>query len=145
MVDGFRRTALRQTVISLESIEKLQEVHLRPTSIEYVNEWPVAIVGTGQDSRATYVNAGPGTDKEIIGVIEIDLINDGKYDDELIYNLLDLVDDIEVQIEADIATFRGLDPPVYIMSPVSLDEDPVIDTERELTAVRCRFTYHNGL
>ena len=144
MADSLRKTALKQTICSLEKVQKFRKVFLRPTAFEFVNKWPVAIVGVGQDQRADYVNAGPGTDKEIIGVIEIDLITD-QDDEELIYDLLDLVDEVEQQIEADIATFRLLTPRVYIMSPVKLDEDPIIDIERELTAVRCSFTYHNGL
>ena len=135
---------MRQTICSLENVQKFRNVFLRPMAFEFINKWPVAIVGVGQDQRADYVNAGPGTDKEIIGVIEIDLITD-QDDEELICDLLDLVDDVEQRIEDDIATFRLLTPRVYIMSPVKLDEDPIIDIERELTAVRCSFTYHNGL
>ena len=141
---SIRRTALVQTQDSLKNVSKLQEVFLRPTAIESVDRWPIAIVGIGQDERVNYVQWGPGTDKEIVGVIEIDLVSD-EDDEELILDLLDLVDDVELQIEADIATFRTLTPEVYIISPVHLGEDPIIDIERGLTAVRCRFTYHNGL
>jgi len=145
VANSFRKTALMQTITSLEAVSSLRSIHLRPVSFEFVNEFPVALVGVGQDERADYVNIGPGIDKEIIGVIEMDLITNQAHEEELIYDLLDLVDEVEVQIETDVATFRGLTPAVYINSPVHLDEDPIIDMERELTAVRCRFTYHNGL
>ena len=145
MADSIRKTALKQTVASLEKVSKLREVFLRPTALESITKWPVAVVGVGQDERASYVQwVGGSEDKELIGVIEIDLVTD-QDDEELIYDLLDLVDDVEVQIGADFATFRDLTPRVYLMSPIMLDEDPVIDVERELTAVRVRFTYHNGL
>ena len=145
MADSIRKAALKQTISSLEQVSKLQEVFLRPTALESITKWPVAVVGVGQDERASYVQwVGGSEDKELIGVIEIDLVTD-QDDEELIYDLLDLVDDVEVQIGSDFATFRDLTPRVYLMSPIMLDEDPVIDVERELTAVRVRFTYHNGL
>jgi len=145
MADGIRKAALKQTISSLENVSKLQEVFLRPTALESITKWPVAVVGVGQDERAIYVQwVGGSEDKELIGVIEIDLVTD-QDDEELIYDLLDLVDDVEVKIGADFAVFKALTPAVYLMSPVMLDEDPIIDVERELTAVRVRFTYHNGL
>lgn len=145
MAENIRKVALRQTVDSLKNISKLREVHLRPTALESINQFPIAVVGVGQDERATYVQwAGGSEDNELIGVIEIDLVTD-QDDEELIYDLLDLVDDVEVEIGGAFATFKALTPAVYLMSPVQLDEDPIIDIERELTAVRCRFTYHNGL
>ena len=145
MADNIRKVALKQTVSSLENVSKLREVFLRPTSFEAVNKWPIAVVGIGQDERHDYVQwVGGSKDKELIGVIEIDLVTD-QDDEELIYDLIDLVDDIEVRIDSDFDLFKALTPTVYLMSPIMLDEDPIIDTERELTAVRCRFTYHNGL
>lgn len=145
MADGIRKIALKQTVDSLGNVAKLRDIFLRPTALESITKWPVAVVGVGQDERSTYVRwVGGSEDKELIGVIEIDLVTD-QDDEELIYDLLDLVDDVETRIGADFALFKALTPSVYLNSPVMLDEDPIIDIERELTAVRCRFTYHNGL
>ncbi len=144
MADSIRKVALKQTVCCLENVAKLRKVFLRPTALESTNKFPIAVVGVGQDERADYVQwVGGSEDKELVGVIEIDLVTD-QDDEELIYDLLDLVDDVEVEIGGAFATFRGLTPAVYLKSPVHLDEDPIIDVERELTAVRCRFTYHNG-
>ncbi len=144
MADSIRKVALRQTKTSLENVAKLQEVFLRPTALESVTKWPVAVVGVGQDERFDYVQwVGGSEDKEFIGVIEIDLVTDMD-EEELIYDLLDLVDDVEVQIGSDFAVFKALTPSVYLMSPVMLAEDPIIDVDRELTAVQCRFTYHNA-
>lgn len=141
---GLRQSALKQTVASLENVSKLQGVFVRPTILESVNDWPIAVITIGQDERADYVQwVGGSEDDEVVGVIEIDLVTD-QDDEELIFDLLDLFDDVADQIAGDFSIFRDLTVPVYLKTPLHLDEDPIIDIERELTAVRCRFTYHNG-
>lgn len=139
---NIRKAALTQTITSLQSVAAIKLVTDRPKAIEYADEFPFAFVSVGEDLRVDYVGV-PGNDKELEGQITVDFY--AKLDNEtLIKDFLDVIQAAEDKIDADVATFRGLTPPVYLDTPLRIVDGPFIDIDRELVFANCSFSYHDN-
>jgi hypothetical protein len=141
-VDAVHEKALTQTVTSLGQLvtdSKLKSVVYGPDTPEN-QDLPFAWVQAGPDERNEFVGI-PGNDREIEGVVVVEVLGH-VVDETMPVDAAQLVMDVHNEIEDDIATYRGLNPPVYPVA-TQTTEGPELDLDRHFWRAQIMMRWHN--